>query len=255
MASNAEGDSEPLETDREILAKNPFDEPSEPKDVVIDDYDNKSAKLKWTKPDSDNGAPITGYIIEARRKDAADWTEAARTVGPDCEGTVEGLREGEQLEFRVRAVNAAGPGTPSKPTDMHLVKYKNLKPKIDRANLKNITIQVGKAHKYEVKVAGEPAPECKWIFLGKDKEEELSDNDHIKINNVDYLTEFQIKDALRSQSGKYKLVATNRNGTDEEIVTVSIISPPSKPKGPLAVTKIHAEGEFWSFIFCFFTFY
>jgi len=243
VAVNAEGDSEPLETDREILAKNPFDPPSEAKDVIIDDYTNKDAHLKWTKPDSDNGAPITGYIIEAKRKDATDWTEAARTVGPDCEGLVEGLREGEQLEFRVRAVNAAGPGTPSKPTDMHLVKWKNLKPKIDRANLKNVTIQVGKAHKYEVKVAGEPAPECKWIFLGKDdKEEELSDNDHVKINNKDYLTEFNIKDAKRNQSGKYKLVATNINGTDEEVVTVNVIGPPSKPKGPLAVSKVHAEG-------------
>lgn len=96
---NAEGDSEFLENDREILAKNPFDEPSEPKDVIIDDYDNKSCKLKWTKPDSDNGAPITGYIIEARRKDSPDWTEAARTIGPDCEGVVENLHEGEQVFY------------------------------------------------------------------------------------------------------------------------------------------------------------
>lgn len=123
---------------------------------------------------------------------------------------------------------------------MHLVKYKNLKPKIDRANLKNITIEAGKSCKpMEIKVAGEPPPECKWYFLGKDgdKNEELSNNDHVKINNKDYLTEFQIKDALRSQSGKYKLVATNVNGTDEEVVTINVISPPSKPKGPLIVSK------------------
>ena len=53
-----------------------------------------------------NFQKLLGYIIEARRKDAPDWSEAARTIGPDCEGTVLGLREGEQLEFRVRAVNA-----------------------------------------------------------------------------------------------------------------------------------------------------
>ena len=127
---------------------------------------------------------------------------------------------------------------------MHLVKYKNLKPKIDRTNLKNITIQVGKSHTLSVKCAGEPEPELKWIFLGKkdDKNEELINNDHVKITNKDYHTEFQIKDALRSQSGKYKLVATNINGTDEEVVTINVISPPSKPKGPLVVSKVHAEG-------------
>ena len=207
----------------------------------MQDYDNKSAHLKWTKPESDNGAPITGYIIEARRKDAADWTEAAKTIGPDCEGIVEGLREGEQLEFRVRAVNAAGPGAPSKPTDMHLVKYKNLKPKIDRANLKNATIQVGKDCKFEVKVAGEPPPEIKWYFLGPkgDKEEELVNGDHVKIDNSkDYLTNFALKDAVRKQSGKYKIVASNKNGSDEEVVTINVVSPPSAPKGPLQVSKV-----------------
>jgi len=241
VAVNSEGDSEPIESG-EILAKNPFDEPSEPKDVIIDDYDNKSVKLKWTKPDNDNGAPITGYILEMRRKDSPDWIEGAKTIGPDCEGTIEGLYEGEQLEFRVKAVNAAGPGTPSKPTDMHLVKYKNLKPKIDRAGLKNLTLQVGKTHKFEVKVAGEPAPELKWIFLGKDdQEKELKSDDHHKINNKDYFTEFSLTDAVRKQSGKYKLFASNINGTDEEIITINVIGKPSKPKGPLKISKVQAE--------------
>lgn len=184
---------------------------------------------------------ISGYVIEARRKDAPDWHEVAKTVGPDCEGTVEGLREGEQLEFRVRAVNAAGPGAPSKPTDLHLVKYKNLKPKIDRSNLKNTTIQCGKGCRFEVKVAGEPPPEIKWYFLGPkgDKEEELANGEHFKIDNSkDYLTDFALKDATRKQSGKYKIVAENVNGKDEEIVEIKCVSPPSAPKGPLVVSKV-----------------
>lgn len=126
---------------------------------------------------------------------------------------------------------------------MHLVKYKNLKPKIDRANLKNLTLQVGKTCNYSVKVQGEPPPQIKWIFLGKDdKNEQLSDNEHVKIVNKDYLTEFSLKDALRNQSGKYKIVAENINGSDEEIITINVISPPSKPKGPLKISKVQAEG-------------
>lgn len=32
--------------------------------------------------------------------------------------TVPNLKEGEELAFRIRAVNAAGPGEPSRPTDL-----------------------------------------------------------------------------------------------------------------------------------------
>ena len=40
--------------------------------------------------------------------------------------------------FRVRGVNKAGTGEPSDPSDPHTVKHKNLKPRIDRTNLKAI---------------------------------------------------------------------------------------------------------------------
>lgn len=41
-----------------------LDEPSKPKDVEVVDWDKDHADLKWTKPENDGGAPITGYIIE-----------------------------------------------------------------------------------------------------------------------------------------------------------------------------------------------
>lgn len=37
-------------------------------------------------------------------------------------GKVEGLKEGVQYEFRIRAVNKAGPGEPSDPTKPIIVK-------------------------------------------------------------------------------------------------------------------------------------
>jgi hypothetical protein len=40
------------------------DEPSKPNNVEVVDWDKDHADLKWIKPDSDGGAPITGYIIE-----------------------------------------------------------------------------------------------------------------------------------------------------------------------------------------------
>lgn len=40
------------------------DEPGRPTGVEVVDWDKDHADLKWTKPEKDGGAPITGYIIE-----------------------------------------------------------------------------------------------------------------------------------------------------------------------------------------------
>lgn len=42
------------------------DEPTKPGTPEITDYDHESVNLKWTKPESDGGAPIEKYIIEKK---------------------------------------------------------------------------------------------------------------------------------------------------------------------------------------------
>lgn len=49
----------------------------------------------------------------------------AKTDTADCIGTVGDLAEKMVYQFRVRAVNKAGIGAPSEPTDNHLCKHKN----------------------------------------------------------------------------------------------------------------------------------
>lgn len=120
-AANEEGESEPLETDASILAKNPYDVASAPGMPEIVDYDEHSVKLKWDKPIRDGGAPITGYIIEAMDKYTGQFAKVAE-VGPQCQGTVNKLEEGNQYKFRVRAVNKAGPSEPSEQTNWHTAK-------------------------------------------------------------------------------------------------------------------------------------
>lgn len=51
--------------------------------------------------------------MEKREKGSPRWTKAAE-VGPnDTKATADNLDEGVEYEFRVKAVNAAGPGEPS----------------------------------------------------------------------------------------------------------------------------------------------
>lgn len=78
-AINEEGESEPLEADKSIIAKNPFDLASKPGTPKIDDYDEHMVKLVWQAPDSDGGAPIQGYVIEKKDKYNPVWVEVLVT--------------------------------------------------------------------------------------------------------------------------------------------------------------------------------
>lgn len=101
------------------------DEPGKPGKPDIFDYDNVSVSLKWEKPSSDGGRPITHYTVEMKDKFAVDWVEVTKTSDATPEAKVEGLKEKMVYQFRVRAHNKAGPSEPSEPTDNHLCKHKN----------------------------------------------------------------------------------------------------------------------------------
>lgn len=47
---NAEGESDPLETDHKIVAKEPFDPPGKPGKPEVTDWDKEHAELKWDPP-------------------------------------------------------------------------------------------------------------------------------------------------------------------------------------------------------------
>ena len=121
-AVNEEGESEPLETDTCILAKNPYDPPSPPGLPEIIDWNENMVKLKWEAPLRDGGAPITGYIIEMIDKLSNNFVKAAEIDGNYLDGTVHKLQEGNQYKFRVRAINKAGPSEPSADTKWHIAK-------------------------------------------------------------------------------------------------------------------------------------
>ena len=72
---------------------------------------------------SDGGSPIEKYIIEKREKDKA-WVKAVE-IQPDLnKASVGGLIEGKEYEFRVIAINKAGPSHPSEPSKAQLAKAK-----------------------------------------------------------------------------------------------------------------------------------
>ena len=91
------------------------DAPDAPGQPKVTGYDSTWASLAWTPPLSNGGRPITGYIVEKRER-GGEWSKVNHIPSPGTNDTVPNLTPGGRYEFRVSAVDDAGPGKPSKPT-------------------------------------------------------------------------------------------------------------------------------------------
>lgn len=103
------------------------DNPDAPGTPEITNWDKDHVDLKWSPPKNDGGSPVMGYIIEKREKGRPNWTKAAELKSPYCKGTADNLEEGVEYEFRVKAVNEAGPGEPSQPSQSVVTKPRKCK--------------------------------------------------------------------------------------------------------------------------------
>ncbi|XP_033640975.1 twitchin-like isoform X1 [Asterias rubens] len=120
-AVNQYGVSEPLDG-RQVKIKLPFDEPDSPSVPKIDAIDRNSAALSWSSPLNDGGSPVTGYVVEYRPTDSNKWSPANSYPTKEESYTVPGLAEGQEYQFRVIALNEAGPGKPSRATESVVAK-------------------------------------------------------------------------------------------------------------------------------------
>ncbi len=101
----------------------PVDSPDAPSSVKVIDYSRSSATISWKAPESDGGNPIKGYLIE-KRVGKGEWVKATPNLVTKLEATLTGLPFGKEVEFRVAAVNAGGPGDFSRTTPPQLIKDK-----------------------------------------------------------------------------------------------------------------------------------
>lgn len=238
-AVNKEGEGEDLETEGTIIAKNPYDEPTKPGRPTPTNWDKDFVDLDWKAPESDGGAPIEKYIVQMRDKDSRKWVDAATVPGDRTKAKVmDGIQEGHEYEFRVVAVNKAGPSEPSDTSASVVAKPRFLAPRIDRKNLQKKTMRTGQMLHINADVEGEPAPKVTWTLKGK----QLSTADRLKIENEDYKTTFIIAKVKRGDTGTYTVTATNPSGTDTVDFELIVLSKPSKPKGPLKVSDVKADG-------------
>jgi len=247
---------DPAETDLCYVPPNvkPPEEAGKP-DIV--DFDEKSVKLKFKPPRNDGGAPVTHYIIEAKDKSmpSAGWKEVAVTDSPKPEAEVEGLREGQTLQFRVRAVNDAGVGEPSEASEAHLVRPKNSPPSIIRESLKKeVRVDLHTSLRIDIEYKGEPEPQVEFYLKPRKKKgkpeapTETEFGNKFTVGNwhrnepaadaLTYTGYYVIDRMERNYGGELTVVVKNENGQDSEKIAVRIIGPPKSPRGPLEAVDI-----------------
>lgn len=92
-------------------------------------------------------------------------------------------------------------------------------PKIDKKNLKNITVKEGEPVLYDVKVLGEPPPDITWSFASKP----ISSAGARQIDTTPNHTKFYHQNPERKDSGVYTITASNKYGTDTAQVEVTVV--------------------------------
>ncbi|ESO91796.1 hypothetical protein LOTGIDRAFT_91265, partial [Lottia gigantea] len=244
FAENPHGVSDALETKEAILAKLPYDPPGSPSTPKCVSTTEDSITLNWNPPRNDGGAPIYGYMVEKREKGSENWTKAHTMEIPDNELTVKGLMEGKEYEFRVCAVNAAGSGDYSTTSDMIKAQPPPMQPKIskDLMSGRDIIAKVGQPFKISVPYKGNPIPTVTWTMGGSN----IRESDRIVFTNKPDEILFECKAAERGDQGKYNLLLQNEKGLDSCTVNVVVVDAPSKPEGPIDVSKVTPDSCFLS---------
>ncbi|TGZ63952.1 hypothetical protein CRM22_006631 [Opisthorchis felineus] len=229
MAVSSQGTSEPLETEAETIAKNPYEKPGPPEKPEIVDHDRNRIDIKWEPPEDDGGAPVTGYHVERKEPKGQRWLRLTKAPQYEQEFTDDGVREGKEYQYRVIAVNAAGPGDPSPPSENVVAKPSREAPKLSLKELplglnQEIRLRAGEPLHMPVPITGAPKPTVTWT---KDDSPLPSS---AQVADTEERTCVDIPRTVRGDSGLYKLKLANDYGQDEAIIKVIVMDKPTPPQ-------------------------
>uniref|UniRef100_A0A1I8J9R7 non-specific serine/threonine protein kinase n=1 Tax=Macrostomum lignano TaxID=282301 RepID=A0A1I8J9R7_9PLAT len=240
LAETAMGTSEPLSTAIPVKIKNPFDEPEAPAAPEIADHDRNVIKLCYKPPEFDGGAPILGYQIERKEVRGSRWVNVNKDLVQSLEFSDDTVREGKEYEYRLIAVNEAGPSEPSEASKKVKAKPSKAPPKLFTEYLGlgpngEIRVKAGDILDVKIPCEGAPKPVVSWW---KDSGSISADAKSFEGEDV---IGIEIHSAKKSDSGHYKVSLTNTFGSAEATVKVIVMDKPDPPEGPLLVKDMRAE--------------
>ena len=97
---------------KNVMFAVPCGPPGQP---VVDNVTSNSIALHWNMPSDIGSGKLQGYIVEIKPT-GSDWKVVNEDLVREPEIIVRDLKEGQEYQFRVKAVNEAGPGAPNTAT-------------------------------------------------------------------------------------------------------------------------------------------
>ncbi|NXE54116.1 IGFN1 protein, partial [Casuarius casuarius] len=113
-AVNAEGTSDALESDEVKAVGKASPGPPDPPEIIS--ATKETITISWKAPRKTGNSQIVGYIVQKRKIGANTWVPVTKVPIADRKLKITNLKMGLQYEFRVAAVNAAGVGEASAPS-------------------------------------------------------------------------------------------------------------------------------------------
>lgn len=241
-AVNDEGDSPDLETEDFITAKNEFDVPTPPGKPKASNWGPDWAEVTWKAPEDNGGAEIKEYKLEMRDADRRAWNEIAKCRETTFMAERCGIELDHEYVFRVTAYNAGGESETSETSTAITAMERFVKPLLDRDLLgKEKEMCASQLLRFEGVAVAEPPAKFSWYL--PNGEQLLHNDDRIVIDNSEKNRSIlTFKNVERAHSGNFKCVCKNTQGEDEHEILVTVLAPPTKPTGPIEVSKVSPSG-------------
>jgi len=84
-----------------------------PRSLTVTEVTDTSVSLRWSRPESDGGKPVTRYIVEKRDPAKSTYIPVGTTSDTGYEFRVIRLVAGNEYVLRVSAENEVGVGEPA----------------------------------------------------------------------------------------------------------------------------------------------
>ncbi|ALC42933.1 CG14964, partial [Drosophila busckii] len=180
--------------------------------------------LRWSRPLSDGGSPITGYIVEQRRVGSPHWVRATPTPIERCEIQISGLEPGWRYEFRCFAENIVGRSDASELSDALTVTLQRNAICVPRFidELLDMDAVEDERIEFRVRIQGEPPPEVSWFKDGY----EIFSSRRTKILHEHDSSVLVIHQVALTDEGEIKCSATNRAGHVVTKCRLQVQAPP-----------------------------
>ncbi|XP_066556816.1 myosin-binding protein C, cardiac-type [Amia ocellicauda] len=207
---------------------------SEPVGLCVEDISDTTIALKWRPPERLGSAGLDGYIVEYCKEGSDEWVPAFEGLTERTSVVIRDLPTGEKMNFRVKAVNVAGPSAPTRLSQPVTIREIMQRPKIwiPRTLRQTVIKKVGEMVNIVIPFQGKPRPKVTWT-----KDGEPLDPKQVSVRNSDTDTIFFIRRAERKDSGKYEVQVQIENMEDKAAINIQIVDKPGPPQN-LKITDV-----------------